>query len=355
MRLHPQAVLHELDQSADHELRRRHVDPHDEGQVRVLPAPGGQLAARFGEDPASHVHHQAGLLGHRDEGGCREEAARRVLPAHQGLDGQQLARAQVDFGLVVQAQPVALDGLAEGELGARALADRFAQHLVEHHGLVASLPLGGVQRHVGPPEQLDPVLHARLGEDDADAGGVAHLLAGEVDGLADDPEDPVGGRGHFHLAGHIAHQDHELVAPETGGEVVRADAGADPVRDGGQDPVTAGVAQEVVHDLEAVQVEEEDRRLAVGGQADLQLPEQGAAVGQPGQVVVEGDVLGPFLGVDAGLELDQHGGDRLQGTDLLGGPGVEPEVEEAQDAPGGVGQEEGHAGAPDPLGPRCPS
>ena len=96
-----------------------------------------------------------------------------MLPAHQGLDRQQLPGAQVDFGLIVQAQPVALDGLAQRQLGARALADRFAQHLVEHDGLVAPLALGGVERHVGPAEQLDPVLHAGLGEDDADAGGVA--------------------------------------------------------------------------------------------------------------------------------------------------------------------------------------
>ncbi len=147
----------------------------------------------------------------------------------------------------------------------------------------------------------------------------------------------------------IAHQDHELVAPEPGREVVRPDAGADAVRDGGEHPVAAGVTQEVVHDLEAVQVEEEDGRLPVGGQADLQLPEEGAAVGQPGQVVVEGDVLGPLLGVDAGLELDEHGGDGLQGADLLGRPAVEPEVEEAQDTPGGVGQQEGHARPADQL------
>ena len=145
-----------------------------------------------------------------------------MLPAHERLDGQQLAGAQIDFGLVVQAQPVALDGLAQGELGARALADRLPQHLVEDHGLVASLPLGGVEGDVGPPEQLDPVLHARLGEDDADAGGVADLLAGEVDRLADDVEDPVGGGEHLHLAGGVVDQDHELVAAEPGREVVAA-------------------------------------------------------------------------------------------------------------------------------------
>ena len=79
--------------------------------------------------------------------------------------------------------------------------------------------------------------------------------------------------------------------------------------------------------------------VAVGRQANLQLAEQGAPVGKAGQVVVECDVLGPLLGVDPRLELDEHGGDGLQGADLLGRPGVQPEVEEAKHAPGAVGQE----------------
>ena len=76
----------------------------------------GELPACLGEDPAAHVDHEAGLLGHRDEGGCRQQAARRMLPADEGLDGEQLAGAQVDFRLEVQAQPVALDGLPQRQL-----------------------------------------------------------------------------------------------------------------------------------------------------------------------------------------------------------------------------------------------
>ena len=175
---------------------------------------------------------------------------------------------------------------------------------------------------------------------------MAHFLPGEVDRLTDDVEDPVGGRRHFHLALGVVDQDHELVTAEPGGEVVGPDAGADPIGDRGEHPVAAGVAQEVVHHLEPVQVEEEDGRRASRGQTDFQLSKEGPPVGQPGEVVVERNVLGAGLGVDARLELHEHGGDGLQRSELLGRPGVQSEVEEAQDAPGRLGQEERHAAPP---------
>ncbi len=45
----------------------------------------------------------------------------------------------------------------------------------------------------------------------------------------------------------------------------------------------------------------------------VQLLDQCAPVGQPGQVVVQGHVAEPVLGVEPGVQLDQHGGDRLRG------------------------------------------
>ena len=54
-----------------------------------------------------------GLLGQRDELARRQEAALRMLPAHQRLDADQRAVAQVQLGLVVQQQLVAVDGVAQ--------------------------------------------------------------------------------------------------------------------------------------------------------------------------------------------------------------------------------------------------
>ena len=163
----------------------------------------------------------------------------------------------------MQAEPLGLDGLAQAELGARALVDRLAQHLVEDDGLVAALGLRGVQRHVGLPEQVHAVLRAALGDDDTDAGGVADELAGDLDGSTHDVEDPVGAGEHLHLARRVVDEDDELVAAEARGEVVGADGRADPVGDGREQPVAVGVAEEVVHDLEPVEVEDQDGGRAV--------------------------------------------------------------------------------------------
>ena len=116
--VHTEAVLDEFHQTTDDELRRRHVDPDDEGQVRVFASPFGQLAAGLGEDPPAHVDHEAGLFGHRDERRRRQKATGRVLPADEGLDRQEFPGAQVDLGLVVQPQPVTLDGLAQRQFRA---------------------------------------------------------------------------------------------------------------------------------------------------------------------------------------------------------------------------------------------
>jgi hypothetical protein len=81
-----ETVLHELDQVGRGELRRRHVDAHDERQIRVARAPLGQLATGFGEDPAADRQNEAGLFGDGDELGRVHQALRRVLPAHERLD-----------------------------------------------------------------------------------------------------------------------------------------------------------------------------------------------------------------------------------------------------------------------------
>ena len=58
--------------------------------------------------------------------------------------------------------------------------------------------------------------------------------------------------------------------------------------------------------------------VAVRGQAVLQLAQQRAAVREPREVVVVRVVLRLLLGVEASLQLDEHGGDGLQGVDLRG-------------------------------------
>ena len=53
---------------------------------------------------------------------------------------------------------------------------------------------------------------------------------------------------------------------------------------------------------------------------------QGATVGQPGQIVVISQEAQLLLGVDAGLDLREERGDRLEGVEFLGRPILIPNV-----------------------------
>ena len=167
-------------------------------------------------------------------------------------------------------------------------------------------------------------------------------------GSTDDLEDAVGGGEHLHLAVGLVDQDHELVAAQAGREVIAPDAGADPVGDGGQDPVAAGVAEEVVHDLEAVEVEEEDGRLAVGRQADLPtLASRARRLGRPVR-----SSWRAMYAVRSSASMRAWSWTSMEATacSALISAGVQAwqaEVEEPEDAPGRVGQQERHGGTVD--------
>ena len=105
------------------------------------------------------------------------------------------------------------------------------------------------------------------------------------------------GRGRLVPAG--LHDD-ELVAAETGGELgVRQERGD--ARGGRLEQLVAGgVAVQVVDLLEAVEVDDHDRQLAVarlhGGDAVLEVVLERGAVGQAGQRVEMGEIEDALLG-----------------------------------------------------------
>ena len=118
--------------------------------------------------------------------------------------------------------------------------------------------------------------------------------------------------------GHAVEQDRELVAAEPGDGVRRPHGRLEPPRDRDQQPVSRLVAERVVDELEAVEVEEEDggRRLRGGalGTADrlVEAVEEEHAVRQAGEGVVHRVVLEALLGLlavgDIGLAADDPRG-----------------------------------------------
>jgi hypothetical protein len=100
--------MHQADQIAVHELRRRQVD---RDLQRDRPRSG--LPAGFAQDPFTHLDDQAAFFRERDEIARRNEAAHRMQPPRQGLEaddftgGDGVARHRLR--LVMQRQFAVLD------------------------------------------------------------------------------------------------------------------------------------------------------------------------------------------------------------------------------------------------------
>ena len=83
------------------------------------------------------------------------------------------------------------------------------------------------------------------------------MTLGKQDGLLDGGADPPGGSDGYLHPGHVLEQDHELVAAETGEEIVTAHRGLEPCPDRDEEPVAGYVTKAVVDALEAVHVHED--------------------------------------------------------------------------------------------------
>ena len=124
----------------------------------------------------------------------------------------------------------------------------------------------------------------------------------------------------------VDEQQGELVAAEPGREVVVPDAALDPLGDRAEEPVAGGVAEGVVHDLEVVEVEEQDgedaSRAASSARLSLDLlgehrpvrePRQRVVVGLVAELLLEPGQLGERLLELAVLERDRGlVGERLE-------------------------------------------
>ena len=145
-----------------------------------------------------------------------------------------------------------------------------------------------------------------VGERDADRGRHDQLAAVEVERVLQRLLDALGDHGRLARVADVVEQDRELVAAEPGDGVAGPQGRLQPARDGDQQPVADVVAERVVDELEAVEVQEQHRR-AGGRAAALRAPDrlrqavqEQHAVGQPGQRVVQGVVLQALLGLRGG-------------------------------------------------------
>ena len=235
-----------------------------------------------------------------------------MAPAQQRLDTQHASVGGVDGGLVVQHELVARHGEAQAGRDVQALHDPGRDLRREEAAAVAAFLLREIHRGVGLSQQEvggDAVTREAA---DADAGEHGQLVAVDDDRSADRLDElgrDGGGRG---VVLDVVEHDRELVAAEPRDDVEFAQAVAQALRGLDEHAVADLVAEGVVHRLEMVEVDEQQRDAAplpagapdhVAGPLEVQ-----RAVGQTREVVVVREEVHPlgvaFLAGDVGEDED---------------------------------------------------
>ena len=199
-------------------------------------------------------------LGDRDELGRAHHAARRAAPAQQRLDAHDPARRHRGLRLVDEAQLVVLHGRPQVPLQLAPGVDHRVEPRLEEGEPAAARLLGAVERQVGVAQQLLGRGAVAGAAGDADAGRDPHLLVLEPERLDHRGHDPPRGRRHVARLARPLLEHRELVPAQPGDEVALADHAPDPPRHLPQQLVPGRVAVRVVHRLEPVEVEDQQRQ-----------------------------------------------------------------------------------------------
>ena len=294
------------------ELARGQVHAHPQRRaLGKLPCPVAQVGAHLGEHVHADVVDQVQGLGERDELGGRQQAERRVRPAHQRLEALRLPRFEVDDGLVEHRQAAGLERRAQLGLDLQH-AHRLGVHLgmeeLDRRGLAAARLVQGV---VGVTQQGLRVFAVVVAERHPDpAARMQHLLGGA--GREGRQRDEVFTHAQgFDRSVHTVEQHGELVAADTRAHVALTHERRNMRCDPAQQLVAHGVAVAVVDQAEALQVDREHRELAqvaapALGQRAVGVLDEHRAVGQAGEAVVQRVVHELLLGALAQVDVAQR-------------------------------------------------
>ncbi|MCY1409390.1 hypothetical protein D9M71_247390 [compost metagenome] len=276
------------------ELPGRQVDAHGQGRgAGMFAVPASHVAAGFVQYPEAEGQDQAGVLGHLDEVAGVDQFAGRLLPAHQRLHADYLLAGQPDYGLVVQDELAVAQGLAQLGLQRQPADGQVMHAVVEEFEAVLAQGLGAVHGQVRMAEDFFRRFVAQGAGGDADAGADVELLAIDQEGRFQGAHQALGDQRRGVGSIDAVQQDGEFIAAHPRQRVALPQAGAESRGDLDDEQVAGQVAQAVVDQLEAVEVDEQHREgrlpmAAAAGHGAGQAVGEERTVGQAGERIVEG-------------------------------------------------------------------
>ena len=298
-----QRLLHRLQDIADAELHGRQIDR--ELDVR---RPLDRVAA----GPLQHVvaerRDEAGFLGEGYELGGRNGAARRVRPAQQGFEADDLLAAQIDQRLVMDLERFGQECRAQVDLELAARLRLGVHFRLEKAERRLAGGLGAVERHVGIAQQVIRIVAIGRRHGNADRRADGYHVALDHIWLADDLDEALREDSQLLRRLHFRHQHSELVAAEARCRIPRAQDAFDARGDILQQAVADRMAERVIDQLEVIEVYAQGADEVAGATTLRQgvghaLAEQ-HAIGQVGKSVVVRHVRDTRLGLLALGDVD---------------------------------------------------
>ena len=182
-----QRLIDVLQQAFVDELARRKIDRHRD-RPHSLALPRHVLQASLPEYPTTDRNDQAGFFRKRNEFARRQHGSILMAPAQQRLDAGDLAGDQIDLGLIVQQELVALQRVTEVRLHREPLDGLGPAIAGEKPETILAVALDEVHRHVGVAGQRLDVGAVERIDRHSDRSGDMTFVTVELDGLAQAPQ-----------------------------------------------------------------------------------------------------------------------------------------------------------------------
>ena len=235
------------------------------------------------EDPGSELVDDARPLGEGNEPTRRHAAPLGVVPPGESFDFDDPAGSELHDRLIRNMERAGCETPAKvgRERAVVVPVTRFAVGVVEAQ-TPAARSYGVAQRSLRLVEQ--PADRLAVGSPRrADTHREGHERPRDVDRLADQTFDPAGDGDRFvAVLNGAAHR--EAIAVEADDEIVAPDRGRQPARDLDQDRIARRRTETGVHEIEVVDVEQDDdRRLPAGD--GIEVVQQRDSSREPGQIV----------------------------------------------------------------------
>ena len=224
-----------------------------------------------------------------------------VIPSEQSFRGGDPPVSCLDDRLVLGSQFPSRQRAPQVVLQVRPLGGPI--QLAQVHDLVPGAPfaLGLVHGRIRILQDLLRELIASTRERDTGARRHVHRDTRQYERYRHRRDDPGGDRVDLRRLVQVFAEDDELVARKAGQRVAWTHGEDQPLSDGHEQLVADGVAIQVVHLLEAVEIREEDRspvaRPSPPANGRVEPLDQEGPIGQTGQRVVQCQLQGSIGGV----------------------------------------------------------